>query len=29
MAYADQNDQDYRRLLRAISDGRVHATPDQ
>jgi uncharacterized protein (DUF2252 family) len=29
IAYADQNEQDYRRLLEAISSGRVLATADQ
>jgi hypothetical protein len=29
VAYADQNEQDYRRLLEAISAGRVLATAEQ
>ena len=29
IAYADQNEQDYQRLLDAISSARVLATPDQ
>jgi molecular chaperone DnaK (HSP70) len=29
IAYADQNEQDYRRLLQAVSDARVLATVGQ
>jgi len=29
LAYADQNEQDYRRLLKAVSDARVLATVGQ
>jgi hypothetical protein len=29
IAYADQNERDYRRLLEAVSDGRVLATMEQ
>ena len=29
VAYADQNEQDYQRLLEAISAGRILATADQ